>query len=68
MVFEFPVHVVRSFDLAKFFGVKPVNRINTLASPEMIRDRLITEGVDRDDGRLHFDSFYHGFMAPYFGC
>ena len=153
MVFGFPVHVVRSFDLAKFFGVKPVNRINTLASPEMIRDRLITEfgdldvftmevatnmklkmledlregrkeeymskvgiavlfqrgggditnemvemiaavkvksykhqeliaeirdlwdkfdlaekGVDKEDGRLHFDSFYHGFMAPYFGC
>ena len=26
------------------------------------------EGEDKGDGRLKFDSFYHGFMAPYFGC
>ena len=26
------------------------------------------EGEDMGDGRLLFDSFYHGFMAPYFGC
>ena len=26
------------------------------------------EGENRGDGRLLFDSFYHGFMAPYFGC
>ena len=23
---------------------------------------------EQDDERLQFDSFYHGFMAPYFGC
>ena len=151
MVFGFPLEVVRAFDMAKFFGVKPVNRMNTLASPEMIRDRLVNvfgessfftleiaaamkekmledlrssrkeeymSGVglailfdraggkltekmsdviasvkvknqrheeliaeirylwdtwdlmDRVQGdeRLQFDSFYHGFMAPYFGC
>ncbi len=26
------------------------------------------EGEDKGDGKLKFDSFYHGFMAPYFGC
>lgn len=26
------------------------------------------DGCDKGDGRLKFDSFYHGFMAPYFGC
>ena len=26
------------------------------------------EGEEKGDGRLKFDSFYHGFMAPYFGC
>ena len=26
------------------------------------------EGADKGDGQLLFDSFYHGFMAPYFGC
>ena len=26
------------------------------------------EGEDMGDGRLLFDSFYHRFMAPYFGC
>lgn len=26
------------------------------------------KGRKRGDGCLQFDSFYHGFMAPYFGC
>ena len=26
------------------------------------------EDEGRGDGQLEFDSFYHGFMAPYFGC
>ena len=26
------------------------------------------EGEEKGDGMLKFDSFYHGFMAPYFGC
>lgn len=26
------------------------------------------EGDNRADGLLEFDSFYHGFLAPYFGC
>ena len=26
------------------------------------------EGCGKGDGRLQFDNFYHGFMAPYFGC
>ena len=26
------------------------------------------QGEDKGDGKLLFDSFYHGFMAPYFGC
>ncbi len=26
------------------------------------------EGEGKGDGQLLFDSFYHGFMAPYFGC
>ena len=26
------------------------------------------EGEGKGDGQLQFDSFYHGFMAPYFGC
>ena len=26
------------------------------------------KGGNKGDGRLEFDSFYHGFMAPYFGC
>ena len=151
MVFGFPLQVVREFDMAKFFGEKPPNRMNTLASPEMIRDRLVNvfgkhdqftleigkkmkekmledlrsgrkeeymsdvglallfdrsggkltedmsdviaktkvknlrhqELIDeiralwdtwdlmdrvQGDDRLQFDSFYHGFMAPYFGC
>ena len=151
MVFGFPLQVVREFDMAKFFGVKPLNRMNTLASPEMIRDRLVNVFGEHDqftleiagkmketmledlrlgrkeeymsdvgvallfdrsggkltedmsdviagsevqdlrhkqlideiralwdtwdlmdraqgDERLQFDSFYHGFMAPYFGC
>ena len=142
---------VGDFDLAKFFGVETPNRITTLASPEMIKDRLInlfgpdpqfTDEIglkmkekmledlrnkrkeeymskvgisilfDRAGGKLteamgeaiakievhnlhhkaiideikkewdkwdvleekkrddclQFDSFYHGFMAPYFGC
>ena len=25
-------------------------------------------GKERGDDRLRFDSFYHGFMQPYFGC
>uniref|UniRef100_A0A1X7U6U0 EF-hand domain-containing protein n=2 Tax=Amphimedon queenslandica TaxID=400682 RepID=A0A1X7U6U0_AMPQE len=29
---------------------------------------LREEGENKGDGRLEFDSFYHGFMAPYFGC
>lgn len=141
------------FDLAKFFGIKPPMRINSLSSPRMIRERLINlfgkssqftlsmaqkmiETMLRDlrtnrkeeymsacglallfdrsggrltakmrdvidntpldneyerdliadvrkiwdtwdlkekdgetnDDRLEFDSFYNGFMAPYFGC
>ena len=151
MVFGFPLEVVRAFDMSKFFGVEPVNRMNTLASPEMIQDRLenvfgksthftlevaaemkqkmlddlrsgrkeeymsavglailfdraggkLTEKMSdviasvkvknqrheeliaeirylwdtwdlmdrvQGDDRLQFDSFYHGFMAPYFGC
>ena len=142
---------VGDFDLAKFFGVETPNRITTLASAEMIKDRLVnvfgedpqfTEEIgqkmkekmledlrnnrkeeymskvglailfDRAGGKLtadmsetiasvevqnahhhaiiadirqewdkwdaleekkkddclQFDSFYHGFMAPYFGC
>ena len=150
-VFGFPLQVVRGFDMNKFFGVEPVNRMNTLASAEMIRDRLVNlfnedpqftddmglkmkdlmledlrsgrkeeyqskvglallfdraggkltvamrdeiaknevrnkrhldlideikkiwnkwdsrEEVAGDD-RLQRDSFYHGFLAPYFGC
>ena len=151
MVFGFPLQFVREFDMAKFFDVKPVVRMNTLVGTEMIRDRLIevfgwskaftlqiademkekmledlregrkeeymsevglallfdraggklTEKMSdviasvetenyrheeliaqirklwdtwdlqdevQDDERLQFDSFYHGFMAPYFGC
>ena len=26
------------------------------------------EGKDKGNGRLLFDSFYNGFMSPYFGC
>jgi hypothetical protein len=26
------------------------------------------KGKDKGDGQLRFDSFYHGFMSPYFGC
>lgn len=142
---------IGDFDLAEFFGVETPNRITTLASPEMICDRLkhfygsdsqFTEDIglkmketmledlrsgrkeeynsevgiavlfDRSGGsltekmaniiaevdvraphhqalikeirkewdfwdtqdrvqkddRLQFDSFYHGFMQPYFGC
>ena len=151
MVFGFPLQFVREFDMAKFFDIKPVVRMNTLVGTEMIRDRLIdvfgwskaftleiaaemkekmledlregrkeeymsevglallfdraggklTEKMSdviasvetenyrhdeliaqirklwdtwdlqdevQDDERLQFDSFYHGFMAPYFGC
>ena len=151
MVFGFPLQFVREFDMAKFFDVKPVVRMNTLVGTEMIRERLIevfgessiftleiaaemkekmledlrsgrkeeymsevglailfdraggklTEKMSdviasvktenfrhdqliaqirklwdtwdlqdevQDDERLQFDSFYHGFMAPYFGC
>ena len=144
---------VGDFDLAEFFGVETPNRITTLATIEMLKDRLtklfgenpqfndeicgqmkkkmlqdLHEGrkeeyqseagiailFDRSggkltpkmaeviaatelkavhhdnliaeirkewdewdnreecegkgDGQLQFDSFYHGFMAPYFGC
>ena len=142
---------VGDFDMAEFFGVETPNRITTIASPEMIKDRLInlfgrneqfnndiagnmkekmledlrsgrkeeymskvgiiilfdrsggklTEEMSdviakvkvssphhetliadireawdnwdvreegKGDERLQFDSFYHGFMAPYFGC
>ena len=142
---------IGDFDLAKFFGIETPNRITTLASPEMICDRLkhffdsdpqftedtglkmkevmledlrsgrkeeynsevgiallfdraggkltekmssIIAAVDvvaphhqelikqireewdfwdnkehlQKDDRLQFDSFYHCFMQPYFGC
>ena len=142
---------IGKFDLAKFFGVETPNRITTLATTEMIKDRLVNlfgpdpqfnedivlqmkqtmledlrnnrkeeymskVGIsvlfDRSGGKLtpvmseviasvevkkphhktliaeirrewdkwdaleeirqdeclQFDSFYHGFMAPYFGC
>ena len=144
---------VGDFDLAEFFGVETPNRITTLATIEMLKDRLTNifgedpqfndticgnmkeqmlkdlrsgikeeyhspagisilfdrsggsmtaamsevlanqklkephhdnliaevkeewdkwdnreEGENKGDGRLKFDSFYHGFMAPYFGC
>ncbi|XP_065191036.1 uncharacterized protein LOC135822240 [Sycon ciliatum] len=151
MVFGFPVTVMRQFDMGKFFGVQPEKRITTLASPEMILEKLVEKfgedpqftidiakamketilddvrsgrkeeymskfglavlfdrsggqlsakmrdilaavGADNEthkrliaevkelwdkwdlndeiqgDDRLQFDSFYHGFMAPYFGC
>ena len=151
MIFDFPFGVVRAFDMAAFFGVKPVNRMSTLASKEMIKDRLCNvfgensqftlmvaesmkqkmledlrsgrkeeymskvglailfdraggklseemadvisavqvknpyhesliaevrekwhkwdlEDKVQGDERLQFDSFYHGFLAPYFGC
>ena len=151
MIFDFPFGVVRAFDMATFFGVKPVNRMSTLASKEMIKDRLYNvfgensqftlmvaesmkqkmledlrsgrkeeymskvglailfdraggklseemadlisavqvknpyhesliaevrekwhkwdlEDKVQGDERLQFDSFYHGFLAPYFGC
>lgn len=29
---------------------------------------LREEGENKGDGQLQFDSFYHCFMAPYFGC
>ena len=150
-VFGFPLEVVRAFDINKFFGVEPVQRMNTLASDEMIRDHLVSlfgehaqftlemgmkmkelmledlrsgrkeeyqsklgltmlfdraggettvamrDAIAEDkvhnlrhqeliddirqewdkwdsreevagDGRLQRDSFYHGFLAPYFGC
>ena len=144
---------VGDFNLGDFFGEKTTNRITTLATPEMIKDRLhnlfgenkqftleigqkmkekmledlcavpprkeeymssvgiailfdraggkLTEKMSEEiagveihnlrhkeiideirqewdkwdvlekesnDDRLQFDSFYHGFMAPYFGC
>lgn len=151
MVFGIPLGVARTFDVAKFFGVKPIIRMSTMASAEMIRDRLITvfgehpqftieiaeimkekmledlregrkeeymskvglgilferaggklandmvDGIEstqvenpfhqqlidevrqlwdewnhrekeQDENRMQFDSFYHGFMSPYFGC
>ena len=40
-VFGFPLDVVRAFNVAEFFGVTPPNRMNTLASSGMIRDRLV---------------------------
>ena len=40
-VFGFPMDVVRSFDVAGFFGMTPPSRMSTLASAEMIRDRLV---------------------------
>lgn len=142
---------VGDFDMAGFFGVQTPNRITTLASPAMIKGRLINlfgedphftddiaqkmkekmledlhegrkeeymskvgiallfdrsggkitaemsdviaasdvkkphhqnlidevrrlwdfwdmQDEEKGDERLQFDSFYHGFMAPYFGC
>ena len=144
---------VGDFNLGDFFGEKTINRITTLATPEMVRDRLVnvfganpqftiemaknmkkqimedlqsvpprkeeyqspmgiavlfdraggklTEQMSKvivntklkdphhqiiikeirefwdfwdskeenqGDGCLQFDSFYHSFMAPYFGC
>ena len=41
MVFGLPLGVTRTFDVAKFFDVKPVVRMSTMCSGEMIRDRLI---------------------------
>jgi hypothetical protein len=41
MVFGLPLGVARTFDVAKFFGVKPVVRMSTMCSGEMIRDRLV---------------------------
>ena len=144
---------VGDFNLGDFFGEKTINRITTLATPQMIVDRMValfgenpnftTQTAERmrvimledlnstpprkeeymsemglavlfdraggqltermseaiakvevkqvhhkyiieeikgiwdiwdvmekgvGDGRLEFDSFYHGFLAPYFGC
>eukprot|EP00117_Sycon_ciliatum_P029517 scpid51146/ scgid23484/ len=41
-VIGFPMRFAREFDTAKFFGLEPANRMNTLASPEMIRAQLIS--------------------------
>ena len=147
----FPLGLVRDFDMSKFFGVQPLNRISTVSSSIMIKKHLdaefgecpnftieiadnmkekmledlrtgrkeeymskiglailfdraggkLTEKMSeaiaaveventrhqeiireirsywdqwdladevQGDERLQFDSFYHGFMAPYFGC
>lgn len=41
-VFGFALYTPREFDVAKFYGIEPVVRMNTLVSPEMIQNKLMT--------------------------
>ena len=50
--------------------LKAVHHDNLIAEVRKEWDEWDTkeQGGNRGDGRLEFDSFYHAFMAPYFGC
>ena len=45
-----------------FYHKQLIDEVHHLWGKWDLRDK------EAGDDRLQFDSFYHGFMAPYFGC
>ena len=48
--------------------VKKPHHQNLIAEVRQLWDFWDMQDEEKGDERLQFDSFYHGFMAPYFGC
>ena len=57
-------------DIISMLKLKEVHHDDLIAKIRARWDEydLHEEGEGYGDGQLEFDSFYHGFMAPYFGC
>ena len=54
-------------DVIAKVDVKRPHHENLIADIRKLWDSWDTR-EEQNDERLQFDSFYHGFMAPYFGC
>lgn len=53
----------------KMGAAEKVNQQHHMELIKEIRAKWdIQEGENKGDGKLQFDSFFHGFMSPYFGC
>ena len=55
-------------DVIAKVDVKRPHHENLIADIRKLWDSWDTREEEQNDERLQFDSFYHGFMAPYFGC